>query len=58
MELGLKFVGMKKNAVKYNALKICPIHKVSQVLTKDVRSGISIILLTTGEKGLLSNNDL
>ena len=48
----------EQNAVKYNALKICPVHIVSRMLTIEVRSGISIICLTTGEKGLWRDNDL
>ena len=33
----------EKNAVKYTALKICPIHIVSHICTMGVRSGMSII---------------
>ena len=47
----------EKNAVKYKALKICPIHMVSQILVIEASNGISIIFFTTGANVLCNDND-
>ena len=54
IEWGTRFEILRneKNAVRYNALKICPIHIVSQILIMEVNNGISMIFFTTGEKFL------
>ena len=45
IECGTRFdiLRNEKNAVRYNALKICPIHIVSQILIMESNNGISII---------------
>ena len=47
----------EKNAVRYKALKVCPIHIVSHILITAVNNGISMIFFTTGEKVLWIDSD-
>ena len=43
----------EKNAVRYEALKICPIHIVSHIAVIACSKGMSIIFFNAGAYGLL-----
>ena len=59
IEWGTKFEILKneKNAVRYKALKICPIHIVSHIAAIACNKGISMIFFNVGSYGLLRVSD-